>query len=99
MLATASIGAIWASCGPDFGSRGVVDRFLQLTPKLAFCVDGYYYGGNAFDRRPVLSVILNSLPSYPPPVGFDCYRAVVWQVVPKDKNGLDGEQAVCKIEA
>ena len=63
MLATVSVGAIWASCGPDFGPRGVVDRFLQLAPKVAFCVDGYYYGGKPFDRRPELATILGSLPS------------------------------------
>ncbi len=63
MLATVSIGAIWASCGPDFGPRGVVDRFLQLAPKFAFVVDGYYYGGKPFDRRPELGTILSSLPS------------------------------------
>lgn len=63
MLATVSVGAIWASCGPDFGPRGAVDRFSQLEPKLAFCVDGYYYGGKPFDRRPELGTILGSLPS------------------------------------
>ncbi len=63
MLATVSIGAIWASCGPDFGPRGVVDRFLQLAPKFAFCVDGYHYGGKPFDRRPELGTILRELPS------------------------------------
>jgi acetoacetyl-CoA synthetase len=63
MLATASIGAIWASCGPDFGPLGVVDRFLQLEPKIIICVDGYYYGGKPFDRRLELKIILNSLPS------------------------------------
>jgi acetoacetyl-CoA synthetase len=63
MLATVSVGAIWASCGPDFGPRGVVDRFSQLAPKFAFCVDGYYYGGKPFDRRPELTTILSSLPS------------------------------------
>jgi acetoacetyl-CoA synthetase len=63
MLATVSIGAIWASCGPDFGPRGVVDRFLQLEPVMVFCVDGYYYGGKPFDRRPELAQILNALPS------------------------------------
>jgi acetoacetyl-CoA synthetase len=63
MLATVSVGAIWASCGPDFGPRGVVDRFLQLAPKFAFVVDGYYYGGKPFDRRPELGTILSSLPS------------------------------------
>jgi len=63
MLATVSIGAIWASCGPDFGPRGVVDRFSQLAPKIVFCVDGYYYGGKPFDRRPELKDILASLPT------------------------------------
>jgi acetoacetyl-CoA synthetase len=63
MLATVSVGAIWASCGPDFGARGVVDRFVQLSPKLAFCVDGYYYGGKLFDRRSELASILGQLPS------------------------------------
>jgi acetoacetyl-CoA synthetase len=63
MLATVSVGAIWASCGPDFGPRGVVDRFLQLAPKFAFCVDGYYYGGKPYDRRQELATILSSLPS------------------------------------
>jgi acetoacetyl-CoA synthetase len=63
MLATASIGAVWASCGPDFGPRGAIDRFSQLAPKFAFFVDGYYYGGKPFDRRPELAAIMKDLPS------------------------------------
>jgi acetoacetyl-CoA synthetase len=63
MLATVSVGAIWASCGPDFGPRGVVDRFGQLTPKIAFCVDGYLYGGKTFDRRHEVRAILGQLPT------------------------------------
>ncbi len=63
MLATTSVGAIWASCGPDFGARGVVDRFAQLQPKLAFFVDGYFYGGKRFDRRSEIRLIVDSLPS------------------------------------
>jgi len=63
MLATASVGAIWASCGPDFGARGVIDRFSQLAPRVAFCVDGYHYGGKAFDRRIELRSILGALPT------------------------------------
>ena len=51
MLATTSVGAIWTSCSPDFGWRGVLDRFRQLKPKVLFCVDGYSYGGREFDRR------------------------------------------------
>jgi len=63
MLATTSIGAIWSSCGPDFGTRGVLDRFTQLAPKVLFCVDGYQYGGKAFDRKAEVTKIIGQLPS------------------------------------
>ena len=45
MLATASLGAVWTSCSPDFGVQGVLDRFGQVEPKVFICVDGYYYNG------------------------------------------------------
>ncbi len=61
MLATAAIGAIWACCSPDFGSRGVIDRIQQLSPKVLFCVDGYRYGGKAFDRKEELGEIIAAL--------------------------------------
>jgi len=63
MLATTSIGAIWASCSPDFGWRGVIDRFSQLTPKVLFCVDGYRYGGRQFDRTAEMREIIGALTS------------------------------------
>ncbi len=63
MLATTSIGAIWTSCGPDFGTRGVLDRFSQIQPKVLFCVDGYQYGGKPFNRRPELTQIVAGLES------------------------------------
>ncbi|HUK02200.1 MAG TPA: acetoacetate--CoA ligase [Steroidobacteraceae bacterium] len=63
MLATTSIGAIWTSCGPDFGTRGVLDRFTQLGPKVLFCVDGYQYANKPFDRREELQKIIGELPS------------------------------------
>jgi acetoacetyl-CoA synthetase len=61
MLATTSIGAIWTSCSPDFGWRGVLDRFRQLRPAVLFCVDGYSYGGRRFDRRAELRQIIGGL--------------------------------------
>ncbi len=61
MLATTSIGAIWAACSPDFGWRGVLDRFRQLQPKVLFAVDGYTYGGQGFDRRDELREIIHGL--------------------------------------
>ena len=49
MLATASLGAIWSSCSPDFGANGVIDRFGQIRPRLLFCADGYRYAGKRID--------------------------------------------------
>jgi acetoacetyl-CoA synthetase len=63
MLATTSVGAIWASCSPDFGWRGVIDRFSQLAPKVLFCVDGYRYGGREFDRTEEMQEIAGALTS------------------------------------
>ncbi len=45
MIATASIGAVWSSCSPDFGVDGVLDRFVQVRPRILFCTDGYFYNG------------------------------------------------------
>ncbi|HEX9065294.1 MAG TPA: acetoacetate--CoA ligase, partial [Streptosporangiaceae bacterium] len=62
LLATASLGAIWTSCSPDFGPRAVIDRFAQVTPKVLIAVDGYVYGGKTFDRRAELAAIVAELP-------------------------------------
>jgi len=50
-LATASLGAVWSSCSPDFGARSVIDRYAQIEPKVLLAVDGYRYNGRDFDRR------------------------------------------------
>src|SRR5947209_6595264 len=60
-LACASMGAIWSSCSPDFGTSSVIDRFKQIEPKVLFAVDGYQYSGKAFDRRPIVSELQQSL--------------------------------------
>ena len=62
-LATASIGAIWSTCSPDFGAGSVVDRFAQIEPKVLFCVDGYRYNGRDFDRRDVVAGLLDEMPT------------------------------------
>jgi acetoacetyl-CoA synthetase len=62
-LATASIGAVWSSCSPDFGPASVVDRFAQIEPKVLFAVDGYRYGGKDFDRRETLAELQEAMPS------------------------------------
>jgi acetoacetyl-CoA synthetase len=62
LLATASLGAIWTSCSPDFGAPSVIDRFAQVSPKVLIAVDGYVYGGKTFDRRPEVAAIASALP-------------------------------------
>jgi acetoacetyl-CoA synthetase len=62
-LATASIGAIWASCSPDFGTQSLVDRFAQVAPKVLIAVDGYQYGGKSFDRRAIVDELRAALPT------------------------------------
>lgn len=63
MLACASVGAIWTVCSPDMGTRAVLDRFRQTTPKVLISVDGVYYGGRAMDRSAVVAELWRELPS------------------------------------
>ncbi|ARP98309.1 acetoacetate--CoA ligase [Pseudorhodoplanes sinuspersici] len=63
MLAVTSIGAIWSSCSPDFGERGVLDRFGQIEPKVFLAVDGYWYNGKAIDLTDRLTHIAGQLPT------------------------------------
>lgn len=63
MLATTSIGAVWSSCSPDFGAKGVLDRFGQIAPKVLFTADGYTYNGKRFDCAARISEWLDSIPS------------------------------------
>ena len=62
-LACASVGAVWSSCSPDFGARSVVDRFAQIEPTVLLAVDGYRYGGRDFDRRGVLAILQDAMPT------------------------------------
>jgi acetoacetyl-CoA synthetase len=62
-LASASIGAIWSSCSPDFGASSVIDRFAQIDPKVIFVVDGYRYGGKSFDKRAIVREICQAIPT------------------------------------
>ncbi len=60
-LACASLGAIWSSSSPDFGSPSVLDRFLQIEPKVLIAVDGYCWNGKVYDRREVVAELQESL--------------------------------------
>ncbi len=62
-LATASLGAIWSSCPPDFGDRSVLDRFSQIEPKVLLATDGYRWQGKEFDRADVVAKLQAQLPS------------------------------------
>jgi acetoacetyl-CoA synthetase len=89
MLATASLGAVWSSCSPDFGANGVYDRFGQIRPRVLVCADGYRYAGKAIDsltrvrevaaRLPSIEriVVVSYLEPQPDLAGLD--RAVTWE--------------------
>ncbi len=63
MLATTSVGAVWSSCSPDFGTRGAVDRFGQIAPKVLIAADGYFYGGKTHDSLTRVAEIRRAIPS------------------------------------
>jgi len=62
MLATASLGAVWSSCSPDFGKQGALDRFGQIAPRLLFTADGYVYNGKACDSLSRAGDIARAIP-------------------------------------
>ena len=63
MLAATTLGATWSSCSPDFGIKGVLDRFGQIQPKVLFTANGYEFKGKRFDSLGSISSILRELPS------------------------------------
>jgi acetoacetyl-CoA synthetase len=63
MLATTALGAIWSSCSPDFGTNAVIDRFVQIEPKVLIAIDEYSYGGKTFDKTEVVENLVKSLPT------------------------------------
>ena len=62
-ISTAVLGAVWSSCSPDFGTAGVIDRFSQISPKILFIGDKYFYNGKKINILERLSEILNKIPS------------------------------------
>ena len=103
-LACASMGAVWSSCSPDFGTSSVIDRFKQIEPKVLFAVDGYQYNGKAFDRRPIVSELQQSLPTLEKTVLFpylfknadpssaNLAHTVPWHDLLSENAGLEFEQ-------
>jgi acetoacetyl-CoA synthetase len=86
------VGAIWSSCSPDFGVRGVLDRFGQIEPRVLVAAAGYLYGGTRYDVLDKIGAVVEALPSvervvivgYPdrPPAGRMPPRAVAWETLP-----------------
>ncbi|HET7521214.1 MAG TPA: acetoacetate--CoA ligase [Candidatus Limnocylindria bacterium] len=71
LLATASLGATWTSCAPEFGVRSVVDRLSQVQPKVLLTVDGYRYGGRSVERADEVAAIQAELPGLEATVALD----------------------------
>jgi acetoacetyl-CoA synthetase len=101
MLAAASIGAIWSSSSPDFGIKGVLDRFSQIEPTVIIAADGYFYNGRQFDSQEKLQGILEHLPSVKKVVLVDYSRkrdiskiknAVAWENFGRPNHDLTFEQ-------
>ena len=101
-LAAASLGAIWSSCSPDFGTRSVIDGFQQIEPKVLFAVDGYFYNGKAIDRRTTISELQQSLPTlqktvlvaylFPELSAEGYHNAMLWQDMQPTNTALSFEQ-------
>jgi acetoacetyl-CoA synthetase len=70
-IATASLGAIWAACAPEFGARSVIDRFAQIEPKVLLTVGGYGFRDRYVDRRPEVEAIRGRLPTLEHLVGVE----------------------------
>jgi acetoacetyl-CoA synthetase len=87
-LATASLGAIWSSCSPDFGAPSVIDRFTQIEPKVLVAVDGYPYNGKRYDRLDVVRDIQAALPTLRATVLIPYLDAGAEPPVPQDGRGL-----------
>jgi acetoacetyl-CoA synthetase len=96
MLATASLGAIFSSCAPEFGTRSVTDRWQQIEPKLLVAIDGYRYGEKPIDRRAEVAEIRAALPSVEhvvslPYLGEGVPDALPWAALLSDPGPLEFE--------
>ena len=90
MLGTATIGATWTSCSPDFGAKGVLDRFGQVQPRVLVCADGYRYAGKEIDCLARIREIVNAIPSIERVVVVPFLRATL---TPADLDGIRGATA------
>ena len=97
MLAATSLGAIWSSCSPDFGEKGVLDRFGQISPKIFIACDGYWYNGKRIEIQKKLQTIV-------PELGAELNVVVPLLDVADDvadalENTVSSDQLISKFEA
>ena len=78
-FAVASLGAVWSSAAPEFGTRSVVDRFAQIEPKVLLAVDGYRYGGRDFDRGATVAAIAAEIPGLERTIRFGYLDGTGWE--------------------
>ena len=98
MLAAASIGAIWSSCSPDFGERGVLDRFGQIEPKVFISCDAYWYNGKKIEVADKLKAVVEQLPSAETVLIVD-YLGTARDVAAKVPRATDLETALAPFGA
>lgn len=101
MLAATSLGAVWSSCSPDFGIKGVLDRFGQIKPRIIFTADGYWFKGKRMDSIERMAGILKELPTVEKVIVVPYTQtdpdiaaipnAIRYQDVRDKRNGLDIE--------
>ena len=97
MLATSALGAVWSSCSPDFGIRGVLDRFEQINPKVLFVADGYFYKGKKIDLTSNILEIQSSLSSLKETICINIVNAKkniqvsYWDDIPKNEGEINFE--------
>ncbi len=98
MLATASLGAVWSSCSPDFGEQGVLDRFGQIEPVVFIAPDGYWYNGKQNDVTSKVQAVAASLPTLRATLIVD-YLGTATQAVTAMSGAKTLEQALAPFEA
>ncbi len=89
MLATASLGAVWSSCSPDFGAQGAIDRFGQITPKVLVVPNAYTYQGKSYACLDKAADIARGLPSV-----SHVMVVPLSDGLPKTHDGLQGKQVL-----
>jgi len=95
MLATSSIGAVWSSCSPDFGIKGVLDRFTQIDPKVLFVSDGYFYKGKKINLSSKIKQIRDALSSVNQTIcanligSSDIDNCINWRDIPDSNDSIE----------